>query len=81
MRTARKHLGWYTEALPGGEAFRRAMCAAESTAAQLAVVYDYFDRIAATQEYLPAAAAGVRRRRCTPRQPTQAHRAGEALAA
>ena len=28
VRTARKHLGWYTEALAGGDAFRRAMCEA-----------------------------------------------------
>ena len=79
MRTARKHLGWYTEALPGGQAFRREMCMAESTAAQLAVVCAYFDRIAATQAYLPpiGADAGI----ATPTTTNNRHRAGEALAA
>jgi tRNA-dihydrouridine synthase B len=42
VRTARKHLGWYTEALEGGTAFRRAMNACETTAAQLACVDAYF---------------------------------------
>ncbi|MFO1322584.1 MAG: tRNA dihydrouridine synthase DusB [Burkholderiales bacterium] len=46
LRTARKHLGWYTEDLEGGEAFRRAMCAAPTTAAQLAAVASFFDEMA-----------------------------------
>ena len=78
-RTARKHLGWYTKALPGGEAFRREMCMAESTTAQLAVVYAYFDRIAATQEYLPAGGGDVRT--AGPTTSNTRHWAGEALAA
>ncbi|MEO8751790.1 MAG: tRNA dihydrouridine synthase DusB [Casimicrobiaceae bacterium] len=52
MRTARKHLGWYTEALEQGGAFRRIMCAAQSTAAQLAAVRDYFERMEQTNERL-----------------------------
>jgi tRNA-dihydrouridine synthase B len=52
LRTARKHLGWYTEALVGGEAFRRNMCAAQTTATQLAVVCEYFDRMAETDDRL-----------------------------
>jgi len=53
VRTARKHLGWYTEALAGGEAFRRAMCQAQTTGEQLAVVHDYFDTLAAHHDRLP----------------------------
>jgi tRNA-dihydrouridine synthase B len=53
VRTARKHLGWYTEDLEGGAEFRRAMCGAETTAAQVAVVADYFERLAGTYERLP----------------------------
>ncbi|MCC7327046.1 MAG: tRNA dihydrouridine synthase DusB [Burkholderiales bacterium] len=52
LRTARKHLGWYTQALAGGDVFRRTMCEAQTTAAQLAVVDDYFDRLAETGERL-----------------------------
>ena len=78
-RTARKHLGWYAAALPGGEDFRREMCTAETTTAQLAVVSAYFDRIAATQEYLPAVGGTARAAALTTNNTR--HRAGEALAA
>ena len=55
VRTARKHLSWYAQSLPDGEAFRRAMCATETPAAQLAAVETYFDRLAAAGVRLPAA--------------------------
>jgi tRNA-dihydrouridine synthase B len=53
VRTARKHLGWYTAALAGGEAFRRAMCEAQTTQDQLTVVEHYFDALAARHDRLP----------------------------
>jgi tRNA-dihydrouridine synthase B len=53
VRTARKHLGWYTEALAGGDLFRRAMCEAQTTSAQAAVVDDFFERLAIHHERLP----------------------------
>jgi len=46
VRTARKHLGWYTEALSGGADFRREVNAALTTATQIAIVASYFDRLA-----------------------------------
>src|SRR6187455_1433249 len=52
VRTARKHLGWYTAALDGGAAFRRVMNACETTAAQLTAVNDYFDTLAHRDERL-----------------------------
>ncbi len=52
-RTARKHLCWYAAALPDGERFRRAMCATETTAAQLACVTEYFDRLEDSLTSLP----------------------------
>jgi len=52
LRTARKHLGWYTEALADGASFRRSMCAAQTTAEQLAVVREYFDRMAEATDRL-----------------------------
>nr|MBV0880209.1 tRNA dihydrouridine synthase DusB [Noviherbaspirillum sp. L7-7A] len=42
VRTARKHIGWYVRALPGGEAFRQAMNLLEDCDAQLAAVRDFF---------------------------------------
>ncbi|MFO1413442.1 MAG: tRNA dihydrouridine synthase DusB [Burkholderiales bacterium] len=86
VRTARKHLAWYTEDLAGGDSFRRAMCGAEDCAAQLAVVHAYFDRLAATHERLPylrvdgagaVPPAALRAPFATSRQ----HRDAEALAA
>ncbi len=91
VRTARKHLSWYTADLVGGEAFRRAMCAAETIAAQLAVVEEYFDVLARHHARLPyrradeATDAGAPARPAAPRgvphDNDHAHRAGEAFAA
>src|SRR4051812_22478281 len=53
VRTARKHLGWYTESLLWGKGFRRAMCAAATTAAQFVVVTGYFDALAQRHERFP----------------------------
>ena len=38
VRTARKHIGWYVQDLPGGEEFRQRMNLLESTAEQLAAM-------------------------------------------
>ena len=43
LRIARKHIGWYTRALPGGEAFRRESNAIESARLQHAAVSRFFD--------------------------------------
>jgi tRNA-dihydrouridine synthase B len=47
LRVARKHLGWYTRALPGGEGFRQAVVRLDAAASQRAAVNDYFARLAA----------------------------------
>jgi tRNA-dihydrouridine synthase B len=47
LRVARKHLGWYARALPGGEAFRQDVVRLECAARQRAAVNDYFERLAA----------------------------------
>src|SRR3954469_20445081 len=57
VRSARKHIGWYVRALPGGEAFRAEMIAIEDSALQLAAVDRYFEGLAARMDRLPAAAA------------------------
>lgn len=41
-RIARKHIAWYTEGLPGSNAFRERMYAQESTTEQHAAVSQYF---------------------------------------
>jgi len=47
LRVARKHLGWYTKALPEGERFRQAVVRLEAAATQRAALNDYFARLAA----------------------------------
>ena len=42
VRTARTHIGWYVEDLPGGEEFRQRMNRLESTAEQLSAVDEFF---------------------------------------
>ncbi len=55
VRSARKHIGWYTETLPGGEDFRDQLNTIESTAAQFAAVETYFSQLAGAYERLPVA--------------------------
>ena len=60
VRTARKHIGWYVEDLPGGEEFRQSMNRLESTAEQLAAVDAFFKsqhRYGERLQYRPACAA------------------------
>ncbi len=43
VRTARKHIGWYTRELRGGEAFRQRMNLLEDCGQQLAAVREFFE--------------------------------------
>jgi tRNA-dihydrouridine synthase B len=52
VRTARKHLHWYTAELSGGAAFRQVINAIESTAAQVEAVERFFARLAAEGDRL-----------------------------
>ena len=57
VRSARKHIGWYVRALPGGEDFRRRMNLVDSAAVQWQLVADYFEELADSHERLPPAPA------------------------
>lgn len=46
VRVARKHVGWYTRTLDGGEQFRRRMNKIESAKQQISAVRLYFDNLA-----------------------------------
>lgn len=46
VRVARKHIGWYVHALPGGAAFRQEANRIETAAGQLRAVRSFFDRLA-----------------------------------
>ena len=59
VRTARKHIGWYVRALPGGEAFRARMNLLEDCAAQTAAVADFFDELGSRTDRLPRGGTGV----------------------
>ncbi len=55
VRSARKHIGWYVRALPGGEAFRGRMNALEDSRAQARAVADFFDELGVHMDRMPAA--------------------------
>jgi tRNA-dihydrouridine synthase B len=84
VRIARKHLGWYTQDLAGGDALRREINAADTTGTQLAAVRHFFDHLAALGErldYRPAKADVVDARAAFGRHLAEAPQGGEALAA
>jgi tRNA-dihydrouridine synthase B len=58
VRTARKHIGWYVKALPGGEAFRGRMNALEDCRAQLEAVGKFFDGLGERMDRVPAGTGG-----------------------
>jgi len=83
VRIARKHLGWYTRDLAGGDAFRREINAVETAREQLCAVDRFFDTLARSGErldYRAAGAAVVDARAAFARAATTS-RGGEALAA
>jgi len=52
VRTARKHIGWYTRALTGANAFRHRMNTLDTTREQLAAVNAFFDAQKAVSDRL-----------------------------
>ena len=59
VRTARKHIGWYVKALPGGEDFRARMNLMESCDMQTAAVADFFDELGARMDRIPDVAGMI----------------------
>ena len=55
VRSARKHIGWAVQTLPGGAAFRAQMNRIESCEGQIRSVTDWFDELAVQHVLLPAA--------------------------
>ena len=54
VRSARKHIGWYLEDLPGGEDFRQRMNLLEDSASQVAAVEMYLDELNEKMDRIPA---------------------------
>jgi tRNA-dihydrouridine synthase B len=54
VRSARKHIGWYLHALPGGDAFRKRMNAIDNCADQLKAVDEYFEWLATVTQTIAA---------------------------
>ena len=44
VRTARKHIGWYLDGLPGAEALRKQINSSETTSGQIAALQQWFDQ-------------------------------------
>jgi tRNA-dihydrouridine synthase B len=60
VRSARKHIAWYTQGLVDATAFRQTMNRIDDCDAQLAAVAHYFDRVAEHGDRLvPIAAPGI----------------------
>ena len=57
VRVARKHVGWYTHALPGGRDFRDRLNRIEDAGTQLAAVATHFEHLAQDDERLRYGAA------------------------
>ena len=57
VRSARKHIGWYVRALPGGDAFREHMNTLETAQQQLDAVANFLDGLASQMDRLPVMAA------------------------
>lgn len=55
VRSARKHIGWYTEGLPGGDSFRDQLNVLTGASAQLEAVRSYFHELADLHERMPLA--------------------------
>ena len=50
LRVARKHLGWYTQNLPGGEDFRRGFNTLENATDQRVAIEQFFQQISANTD-------------------------------
>ncbi|MEY4754427.1 MAG: tRNA dihydrouridine synthase DusB [Pseudomonadota bacterium] len=59
VRSARKHIGWYVQALPGGAELRRHINLLEQAAPQIAAVTAYFDALAEQHPLLPQGCAAM----------------------
>ncbi|MBC7468079.1 MAG: tRNA dihydrouridine synthase DusB [Ramlibacter sp.] len=57
VRSARKHIGWYVKALPGGAAFRAQMNLIDSCEEQVAAVSGFFNQLADESDRIPVAIA------------------------
>jgi tRNA-dihydrouridine synthase B len=59
VRSARKHIGWYTAGLPGATLFRARMNTVDDTAEQHRLVQAYFDTLARDHALLPERGTGA----------------------
>ncbi len=57
VRSARKHIGWYVRALPGGEDFRQRMNDIDDAQQQHQAVANFLDELATQMDRLPEQAA------------------------
>ena len=58
VRSARKHIGWYVKALPGGSPFRSQMNLIDNCEEQVRAVEAFFDGLGSQCDRIPAATPG-----------------------
>ncbi len=84
VRTARKHLGWYSSGLEGGAAFRHEVNQLDNSATQIAAANRFFDELAKRSErlvYAKPSSLATSQAAPTPSIPGPAPWVEEALAA
>lgn len=59
VRSARKHVAWYAQGLPGGDGLRRHINTIDDADQQWRAVHHYFEELAQKMDRMPAAAALV----------------------
>jgi tRNA-dihydrouridine synthase B len=60
VRSARKHIAWYIQGLPGATEFRARMNGIEDSAGQSRAVAGFFDEVGSTMDAMPAGAQKAR---------------------
>ena len=58
VRTARKHIGWYVKALPGGEEFRARMNLLDASDAQIRAVEEFFGALSERMDRIDSGPGG-----------------------
>ncbi|MDB5964156.1 MAG: tRNA-U20-dihydrouridine synthase [Polaromonas sp.] len=80
VRSARKHIGWYVNSLPGGEAFRGRMNLIEDSRLQMDAVGTFFDALGERMDRMPAEGAAAGAEGAPEGQPGQQQKQKEAAA-
>jgi tRNA-dihydrouridine synthase B len=72
VRSARKHIAWYVQGLPGAEAFRSHLNSLEDSVSQVAWVEQFMDQLGASMDRMPVPVASTEQNEEEPHRETTA---------